>query len=63
MKNLDHDQHLQEQVSDDEIDNQLKRDHELKLKNNEAYGFSYTHYIPTEDNIAYDQVSNKSTQL
>ena len=40
-----------------------KKDYELELKNNEAYGSSYTHYIPTEDNVAYGQVSNKSTQL
>ena len=38
------DQPQQEQVYD-EIDNELKSDHELELKNNEAYGSSYIHYI------------------
>ena len=44
-------QKLQEKLSDEE-DKKLKCDHEFKLKSNEAYS-SITHYIPTEDNVAY----------
>ena len=49
------DQPLQEHVYD-EIDKQLKSDHEFKLKGNEAYS-STTNYIPTEDNVAYGQIT------
>ena len=47
-----YDQPLQEQVYD-EIDKQPKSD-QFELKSNEAY-VSTTHYIPTEDNVAYGQ--------
>ena len=46
-------QKLQGKLSDEE-DKKLKSDHEFKLKSNEAYS-SITHYIPTEDNVAYGQ--------
>ena len=51
------DQPLQGQC--DETDKKLKSDHEFELKGNEAYS-STTHYIPTEDNVAYGQIPNKS---
>ena len=57
-KKMNHnDQPRQEQH--DEADNQLKSDHEFELKGNEAYS-STTHYIPTEDNVAYGQIPNRS---
>ena len=42
-----------------QLNKQLKSDHEFELKGNEAYS-SITHYIPTEDNVAYGQIPNRS---
>ena len=51
------DQPLQGQHN--KADNQLKSNHEIELKDNEAYS-STTHYIPTEDNVAYGQIPDRS---
>ena len=60
FKKMNHrDQPIQVQLN--ETDQQLKSDHEFELKGNEAYS-STTHYIPTEDNVAYAQTTQISTK-
>ena len=49
------DQQLQGKLSDEE---DKKSDHEFELKDNEAYSSrSITHYIPTDENVAYGQTA------
>ena len=47
------DQQLQGKLNDEE---DKKSDHEFELKDNEDYS-SITHYIPTDENVAYGQTA------
>ena len=47
------DQQLQGKLNDEE---DKKSDREFELKDNEAYS-SITHYIPTDENVAYGQTA------